>query len=207
MSIQLQNFDIHKAISELTAKGATSIQLLTEDLRLKLLQEAQGYQYIPEPEVVGSGHRTVRQQLGSFSSFPKDTHFNQLRVAFQNLLNEHLARLDTYPFATRLAFNAMVLQKYEPGSLGITPHRDRLSSINLVCIFIIGGQGKFCLCRDRSGSQARVIDSSPGSVIFLRAPGFSNSAERPFHYVSDIQTTRYTFGLRQRAMPASDLSG
>ncbi len=197
----LQDFEIHKVISQLTAIGATSVHLLNEDFRLALLQEAGSYPYTPEAEVVGNGKQTVRQQLSSFTGFPAFTLYNRLKDAFQTLMDEHLAAVKTYPFATKLDFNSLVLQKYHSGSIGITPHRDRLSYINLVCIFNIGGQGKFYLCDDRCGSNARVIDSSPGSVIFLKAPGFMSSPERPFHYVSDIHSTRYTFGLRQTAMP------
>lgn len=195
----LQDFEINKIITELAAIGATSVPLLREDFRGALLQEAQSYPYIPEAEVVGNGNQTVKQQLSSFKDFPASSLYNQLRNAFQNLVNEHLAAIKIYPFATRLDFNAMVVQKYEPGSIGITPHRDRSRYINLICIFNIDGQGRFYICDDRSGNNAKAIDSSPGSVIFLKAPGFMNSPERPFHYVNDIQTTRYTFGLRQTA--------
>lgn len=99
----------------------------------------------------------------------------------------------------------MVLQKYELGSIGITMHCDRSLYINLICIFNIDGLGKFYLCDDRRGTNAKALDSSQGNVIFLKAPGFMNSQERPFHYVNDIQATRYTFGLRQAVsvvMPA-----
>lgn len=119
----------------------------------------------------------MKQQIRSCSSFPVNTQYNNLKVAFQNLLNLHLRRLDTYPFATKLEFNSLVLQKYELGYIGITPHRDRLSSINLICIFNIGGRGKFCLYADRSGNQAKTINSSLGSMAkstwiyeFLRTP-------------------------------------
>lgn len=159
-----------------------------------------------EAEVVGNGNQVVKQQLGSFACFPPSTQYSQLKDAFQTLLDRELATVKTYPFITKLDFNSMVLQKYDLGSIGITPHRDQLSYINLVCIFNIGGQGRFYLCDNRSGSNPRVIDSSPGSVIFLKAPGFMSSPERPFHYVTDIQATRYTFGLRQKAMPSKVLS-
>ncbi len=197
---RLQNFEISKIISELTAIGATSVHLLSEDFRLALLQEAKSYPYTPEAEVVGNGKQTVRQQLGSFTRFPAFTLYSHLKDAFQTLLDEHLATVKNYPFTTRLNFNTLVLQKYDLGSIGITLHRDRLSYINLVCIFNIGGQGEFYLCDDRCGSNARAIDSFPGSVIFLRASGFMSCLERPFHYVSNINSTRYTFGLRQTAI-------
>lgn len=44
----LQDFEIHKIISELTAIGATSVHLLNEDFRLALLQEGRSYPYTPE---------------------------------------------------------------------------------------------------------------------------------------------------------------
>ncbi|MDV2997102.1 MAG: hypothetical protein N4J56_006807 [Chroococcidiopsis sp. SAG 2025] len=196
---RLHNFDIHKLVHELVAIGAASVPLLSEDFRLALLLEAASYSYIPEAEIVGKGNQTVRQQMSSFADFPRFTLYRQLRSAFQNLLDEHLTAVTSYPFATKLNFNTMVLQKYELGSLGITPHRDRSSYINLACIFTIGGQGKFYLCDDRCGSNAQAIDSHPGSVLFLRAPGFMNSPQRPFHYVNEIQSVRYTYGLRQTA--------
>ena len=74
-----------------------------------------------------------------------------------------------------------------------------MSYINLVCVFIIGGRGRFYVCSDRSGREAREIDASPGNVIFMKAPGvFSPEDNRLFHYVTDIKEARYTFGLRQK---------
>jgi hypothetical protein len=113
-----------------------------------------------------------------------------------------LAELETYPFETALNFNSMVLQRYEEGSLGITPHKDGLSYINLVCVFVIGGRGRFYVCSDRSGRDAKEVAASPGNVILMRAPGlFGAEDNRPFHYVTEIEETRYTFGLRQKKEP------
>src|SRR3712207_8397186 len=50
------------------------------------------------------------------------------------IFEQCLVQLRTYPFEMALSFNSMVLQRYEKGSIGITPHRDRLSYINLVCV-------------------------------------------------------------------------
>ncbi|MDQ4001954.1 MAG: hypothetical protein M3283_13385, partial [Actinomycetota bacterium] len=136
------NFNIGRIFEELSSVGATSIRLLTEDFRLALLEEAEGYVYQPEDEIVGSGDRVVRQQVSSFDDFPEDGGYVLLKDSFQDLLEQRLARLETYPFQTALDFNSMVLQRYEGGSLGITPHKDGLSYINLVCVFVIGGRGR-----------------------------------------------------------------
>ncbi len=194
-----RNLDTASILKDLSSLGATSIRLLDEDFRVALLKEARDYTYEPEDEIVGSGGRVVRQQLSSFEDFPKDSAYILLKNSFQDLLEERLAQLGTYPFEMALGFNSMVLQRYEEGSIGITPHRDGLSYINLVCVFVIGGQGSFYVCSDRSGNDSIEIDASPGKVIFMRAPGFLGSEDnRPFHYVTDIREPRYTFGLRQK---------
>ena len=194
-----RNLDTASILKDLSSLGATSIRLLDEDFRVALLKEARDYTYEPEDEIVGSGGRVVRQQLSSFEDFPKDSNYILLKNSFQDLLEERLARLGTYPFEMALGFNSMVLQRYEEGAIGITPHRDGLSYINLVCVFVIGGQGSFYVCSDRSGNDSIEIDASPGNVIFMRAPGFLGSEDnRPFHYVTDIREPRYTFGLRQK---------
>jgi len=117
-----------------------------------------------------------------------------------------MTQLEAYPLKTALGFNFMVLQRYEEGSLGITPHRDGLSYINLVCVFIIGGRGRLCVCSDRSGRDAKEVDAAPSNVIFMRAPGlFEAEDNRPFHYVSEIEETRYTFASRQKKEPQDGL--
>jgi hypothetical protein len=193
------NLNTDRILEELSSVGATSIRFLEEDFRVALLEEAEGYTYQPEDEIVGSGARVVRQQVSSFDSFPEDSGYVLLKNSFQHLLEQRLAQVGTYPFETALGFNSMVLQRYEEGSLGITPHKDGLSYINLVCVFVIGGRGRFYICSDRSGKDAIEIDASPGNVILMRAPGlFGAEDNRPFHYVTEIEETRYTFGLRQK---------
>lgn len=196
------SLNIGRILEELSSVGATSVRLLDEDFRVALLKEAEDYDYEPEDEIVGSGDRVVRQQVSSFDDFPEDNGYVLLKNSFQDLLEQRVAQLGTNPFKTVLGFNSMVLQRYEEGSLGITPHRDGLSYVNLVCVFIIGGRGRFYVCSDRSGRDAKEVDASPGNVIFMRAPGlFEAEDNRPFHYVSHIEEPRYTFGLRQKKEP------
>ena len=193
----LDEFDLEKIWRHLSSIGATSSKILDEGFRSSLLKEAEGYAYKPEKEIVGRGNRIVRQHMGSFDEFPSGSKYVLLRKTFQALLDARLAGSAASSFAAPVNLDSMVLQKYEEGSLGITPHRDRSVYVNLVCIFCIGGRGKFHICSDRAGSDAREIDASPGRVILMRAPGFLGSKERAFHCVTDIQETRYTLGLRQ----------
>ena len=193
------NLNIGRILEELSSVGATSVRLLDEDFRMALLEEAEDYDYEPEDEIVGSGDRVVRQQVSSFDNFPEDSGYVLLKNSFQDLLEQLVAQLGTNPFEAALGFNSMVLQRYEESAIGITPHRDGLSFINLVCVVVIGGWGSYYVCSDRSGKDSIKIDASPGNVIFMRAPGFLGSEdERPFHYVTDVRESRYTFGLRQK---------
>lgn len=194
----LERFDIDEILRRLTSVGATSVPFLNENLRTSLLKEAAGYAYKREEEIVGSGDRMVRQQVGSFEDFTDSSEFVRVRASFEDLVSSALATLASYPFATPFRLDSMILNKYEAGSLGITLHRDLARYINLIGILVIGGSGRFQVCRDRSGTDATEIMAPPGHAILMRAPGFPGAADRPFHCVSDIRESRYTLVLRQR---------
>ena len=197
------DIDVLDLIAQLTARGAASFKILAEDFRLDLLEEARGYPYTSLPEVVGNGDNIVKQQMARFNEFSAHSKYILLKDSFQAWLAGELNRLGEDPFVYPLDLNSYELVKYEPGSLGITPHRDGFRYRNIICIFIIAGHGRFYTCADRSGKDAVEIDASPGNVILMRAPGFIGPGERPFHFVKDIQTTRYVFGLRQKVKKRS----
>jgi hypothetical protein len=194
----LERFDIDEIFRRLTSVGATSVPFLNKNLRTSLLKEAASYAYKREEEIVGSGERTVRQQIGSFEDFSDSSEFVRVRVSFEDLVARALATLPSYPFTTPFRFDSMILNRYEAGSLGITPHRDLARYVNLIGIVVMGGGGRFQVCRDRSGRDATEIVAAPGHAILMRAPGFPGAADRPFHCVSDIRESRYTLVLRQR---------
>jgi hypothetical protein len=190
------NFSARELCAELYYTGASSLNILEESARCMLLAEARKLKFQQAPEEYGEFH--VKQHFSSIREFPLGSPFLHLRDIFQNFLEGEFARWGSNPFATPLAFDDIVLQKYEKTALGIGPHRDSIGFENLICIFNLGGTAHFNICADREGNYRRVIDSSPGNVIFLRAPGFRWEKERPFHFVSDIEDERYSFTLRQK---------
>lgn len=198
-----ENLQFEQIWAALATVGATSVPLLREETRWLLWKAAQQYSYQREPEVVGKGDRLVRQQVSSYDNLAGKFPFEPFKQSFQELLNQALRGVHLDPWETPLCFNSMVLQKYEPGSLGITPHRDGRRYINLICIFVLAGDGKFYVCADRSGRQSQEIPASAGDAILMKAPGFQGmpACDRPFHYVTQIRTTRYTLGLRQHCDP------
>ena len=189
--------DVAAALASLDEHDAVSLPVLSEAFRRALLVEARAMDYRPARQTIGEGDRVVRQEMALSTDFAPAGLFHRLRRDFEDLVVLAAARLARQPFTVPLRFDDMIVQRYRVGALGITPHRDHLSYINLGCLFTIAGEARFCLCADRTGHDAREIDAAPGRVIFLRAPELYGKKNRPFHFVGRIRAERYSLGLRQ----------
>ena len=99
----------------------------------------------------------------------------------------------------KFQINDIVVQRYATGSSGISAHRYHLKYRGLVCLILLSGTGQFFICKDRLQSKKREILWTPGSILFMRAPGLANHDERPFHYLVDIRTERSSIGLRDNS--------
>lgn len=192
----LLDFDLREIIEKLDKEGGVSFPILTDEYRSVLLKEAETYEYFKQPEIVGPAR--VREQLSSVRSFRPESLFFRLKEDFEKTLAYKLKGISPNPFSYPLSFNEMSLQLYEKGSIGITPHMDGLSSVNMICIFVITGKARLALCDNREGANPRDLATTPGNVILLRSPGFMNSDFRPFHFVSDVEERRIIFGLRHQ---------
>jgi hypothetical protein len=193
----MRSLDLPRILEALDEVGALAVPVLDEDSRLMLLEAARACRFRNARPLVGVGERLVRQRMEVSEHFPADSIFRALTEEFQRLWDGLLADASDDPFEGRLVFNDLMLQRYSVGEMGITPHRDRTGYRNLVCLFVLEGRGRFCLCDDRSGNGAREIPHVAGDVLLMRAPGFRGSTARPFHFVRDIRSPRYVFGLRQ----------
>lgn len=158
---------------------------------------------MPEVKTIGTADQIVRTEYSAFELSDQPL-FLAFQSAFQELLDREFAKLDCDPFNSNFKLNAMVLQRYLPGELGITPHRDSLRSIHLIALINLGGTAEFYRCDDRQGRNSVSLDTTPGNAILMRAPGFLNAPIRPFHYLTAIRSTRYSLGLRQRLDPSRD---
>jgi hypothetical protein len=194
----ISKFDFPTILAALAQDGVISVPLLTKSAREALTAVAQSCQYRPEVKTVGTADRIVQTDYSACDQVSEVPLYAEVQQAFQTLLDESLQGVDPYPFSSKLKFNSLVLQRYEPGQLGITPHRDSLGAINLIAIFNLFGTADFYRCDDRQGTNAVQLDTTPGNVIFLRAPGFLNAEVRPFHFLTGIRSSRYSLGLRQR---------
>lgn len=196
-SVNLHNIDFDHVIGELDRSGGVSVPLLMDAFRQELLAEAETYDYVRQPEVVGP--HNVHEELSSVQTpFPYGSLLYKLKEGLEEMIVKNLiSSRETELFRTPLRFNEISLQQYEAGSIGITPHMDGRSVVNLICIVILTGDSKFALCEDREGSRPRYLDTTPGNVIFMRAPGYRGSDHRPFHFVTDITSRRIVVGIRQ----------
>lgn len=188
--------ELAPVVAALARDGATSVPLLAEPFRLALLDEAMRRTYRPARAVVGQGDRVVHQRMGYCPEFPPESGFHVLTARFQALFDAALAALPERPFSERPVFNDLMLQRYEVGRLGITPHLDRTAYRHVVCLFVLAGRARFGVSADRGGRDPLLVANAPGDVLLLRAPGFLPAEGRPFHFVEDIEETRYVFGLR-----------
>ena len=71
-----------------------------------------------------------------------------------------------------------------------------------MCVFVLEGMGRFCLCDDRDGKNSRAVRNDPGDLILMRAPGFAGADIQPFHFVDRIVRRRTSFALRQKKKAA-----
>ena len=189
--------DALAVLGRVSRDGAVALPLIEESFRRRLHREAAAYRYRKARSLVGSGARAVRQRMGVLSELPPDSLYCALTRAFQSMWDRSLSGVAPYPFESTLHFNDLMLQKYDNGEVGITPHRDHIEYRNLICLFVIAGRGRFDVCDSRAGDGARRVEHRPGDVILTSAPGLMGRDERPFHCLSDITEPRYVFGLRQ----------
>ena len=145
--------------------------------------------------VIGEGEQAVYQDFDICLSIPEPHPLWRLTQAVERLVADALAAMDAPPLEA-LLLNDLVLQRYPPGARGITPHRDHVRYVGLVVIVQLSGDGRFGLCADRGGADARVLDAAPGDGILMRAPGFAGSKDRPFHFLDGIAVERYSLGMR-----------
>lgn len=178
----------------LTDVGAMSFRFLRPEAREAMVAEARALALDQAPPEYGR----ARQRLFTKETFAEGSLFPKLRDRFQVTMRRFFDEVpDT--FEPPLAFNNVMVQRYPAGEIGITPHRDGASVLNLIAIFVLEGDGDFSLCADYKGNGARIIPAPPGHVIIMKGPGFLGSREQPIHQIMNIRQERTVVILRQRA--------
>lgn len=99
----------------------------------------------------------------------------------------------------------VAVQRYEPGSAGISTHRDGRRHRQLVAILTLEGSALLRQCSDREGTTLRAWEADVGSLVVLRGPGLAGrDDERPLHAVDGPREHRRTsFTLRATSSTGS----
>lgn len=173
---------------------ALSLPILADKFRKALLDEAKQYPLRAARNTVGKGANQVNQDMLLQDQLRSDGLFVRLTKLFQELFDRSLD-YKLY-FDDRIVFNDLIVQKYEVGSGGITPHLDRTDYRHIICLFVLAGHGRFYISENRQKQNQIEIANFPGDVILMPGPGFKYLETRPFHYLEDITEERWVFGLR-----------
>jgi len=142
----------------------------------------------------------VSHNFQSFQEFPAGSRFfvirDELQEGLQKLFDvaqeSSRAQIPSKP----LKFNDWVVQRYQPTHLGISPHRDMSTCVNIIALLVLEGKGRFGICANREGADIRPIRNEPGDLLLMRGPGFLGAHIRPFHFVDQIEVRRSSFALR-----------
>jgi hypothetical protein len=183
------------AIDRLAAEDALSLPVLSEPLRAYLLEESAHLTYRPARPVVGRGDKAVFQDFELCMSFAEASPFRTFARALDRLTWAALAGREEL-LQPGFTYNDLIVQRYEPGCAGITPHRDHIAYEGLVSLVILSGEADFLICADRAGTGEREIASPEGSLLLMRGAGFAGLRTRPFHLLRNVRTRRVSFGLR-----------
>lgn len=143
-----------------------------------------------------AGPRAVQQDFEICMGVPEGHVLRGMAARIGNLIDQALALMDPALLSGPCVLNDIVVQRYSPGSFGITPHRDHIRYRDIVVLLILCGDGDFYTCADRESSARRIIDIRPGDILLMRAPGFAGSDARPFHGLADVRSLRYSVGFR-----------
>ncbi len=87
----------------------------------------------------------------------------------------------------------VTIQRYAPGSAGISSHRDGRRHAYLVAILTLEGSALLRQCSDRAGTTVHAWVAGAGSVVLLRGPGLGGvEDDRPLHAVDGPRDGRRT---------------
>ena len=144
---------------------------------------------------------SVTQDFDICFPAPRIGKIDKLATSIENLFNQTL-RLMNNPPINCPKFNDISIQRYKPGSIGISPHKDHKKYISVIVIITLSGGSDLCICEDRRGLNPLILNDIPGNIVVLPASEFitlNNNCIRPFHFVNNIADGRLSIGLRQNS--------
>lgn len=184
------------ALSRLSDEHALAMPYLDEAACAALVNCCAELTFRDARPVLGKPGEEVYQDLELTVDIPGNSPLVVLAKRLESDLQNALDRMEPPPLDYPFVINDFIVQRYLSGRKGITPHRDHVRYRGLVAIIVLGGTGSFWICSDRKGAGRCDIPAPPGSLLLMRAPDFAGHTDRPFHALSEITETRYSFGMR-----------
>ncbi len=169
---------------------------LKDSARLDLLEELTQYHMVQAPYECGP--RKVRQEYKAFDDFPEKSLFLQVREELENELKVLYSIFIPPNSMEPLTFTHQVVQRYEPGPIGIGAHRDGQSYINLVALLVLEGEDGLHSCDDEDGSNPVLVPNKAGDLILMRGSNFEGIDQGHYHLVKDIRERRIVLAFRQK---------
>ncbi len=185
------DLDWSTLLHEVTAQGAAyAARAVRQPVCAQLAAELRDGRYEPVESVIGS----VRQETEAFEVAVAELDRYPL---LSSVCDELVRRLHEHGVPQWVP-NEVSIQRYRPGSIGITPHRDQRRYAQLVAVITITGSAPFTLCRNRGGDPLRTWQADEGSLVLLRGPGLAGDQDgRPMHMVGGpTGTPRTSIGIR-----------
>jgi dihydroneopterin aldolase len=179
-------------IRELQENDVCTLPLLSEELCIKIQEEAVRFPFIEAEKVYGKNN--VQQNFTYFREYPKDNFLWNIAYELEQYLHQETEGLPYQVFETPLTFTEVSSQIYEVGELGISFHKDESRFRNIIVICVIEGVSEFSAITQRGEIT---ITGKRGDVIFMRAPGFMQTDIRPMHMVKNIISKRLSISFRQ----------
>jgi hypothetical protein len=191
------DFDAQAVLREMSKEDGVAVKnFLKEETRLSLLEHLINAQFVRNQELYGP--HNVKQAFSTIASFDDNSLFIRVKNELQKFLERKFQTSTPYPFQDNLRFSETIVQRYPPSPIGISPHRDGKSYVNLIAIIVLEGKGRFCFCDDREGLNTRPVRNDAGDLILMRAVGFLGADIQPFHFVDQITEQRTSFTMRQK---------
>ena len=196
LASRLDLLQVSSSISTLPRVGAVACPCLDVSEANALVSVVDQLEYRPAKAITGSDNAPVYQDFDLCYDVPSEHSLWDFAQVLEVALTCALAGAEVDSAGCSLQLNDLIVQRYQPGCAGITPHRDHVRYGFLIAIVLLTGDGYFGICDDRQGSESKEIDFKPGDLLLMGGPGLVPNYTRPFHYVNGVTDSRRTIGLR-----------
>ncbi len=184
--------------------GAVSISgFLSESVREDLLREIKNCQNsftVAPREYLNALQEFDHLYLGEADEKKTEGDFPWI-FCLRDFYAGFYRKLSRYAGFSAGSLNSIEIKRYPKDSLGLTPHMDQSAFVNLISVFVLEGEAPFYIYGQDRKTVLSELDSSPGSLILLRAPRNRQERDlRPMHGVGRVTQERYTITFREQSL-------